>query len=206
MARSRPIFATAVLSAAAALGYLSYRFLPGGDAQQADPGAALQSQARFDLVERVPDITLEGLAGEPVPLASWPGKAMVINFWATWCAPCLKEIPMLKALEDEREDVQIVGIAIFDERDKVIEFAEEIEFNYPALFGQTATADAVSAFGPVIQNLPFTLFAAPDGSMLGAHVGELEAAHLENFTAVLDDLTANRIDLAAARARIARRM
>jgi hypothetical protein len=113
---------------------------------------------------------------------------------------------MLKALKDEREDVQVVGIAIFDERDKVIEFADEIEFNYPALFGQTATADAVSAFGPVIQNLPFTLFAAPDGSMLGAHVGELGAAHLETFTAVLDDLTANRIDLAAARARIARRM
>src|SRR5690606_2603251 len=130
----------------------------------------------------------------------------VINFWATWCTPCLKEIPMLKALKDERADVEIVGIAIFDDRDRVANFAREMEFNYPALHGQTDTADAVTAFGPIIQNLPFTLFAAPDGSMLGAHVGELKPENLENFTAVVDDLAANRVDLAQARARIAGRM
>jgi thiol-disulfide isomerase/thioredoxin len=207
MARARPVLATAILSAAAALGYLTYRFVLDGEAQPPPgSGAALQTQARIDLVERVPDITLEGLAGEPVALTSWPGKAMVINFWATWCTPCLKEIPMLKALQDARDDVQIVGIAIFDTRDKVVEFAGEIEFNYPALFGQTDTADAVTAFGPVIQSLPFTLFAAADGTLLGAHVGELKPAHLENFTAVIDDLAANRIDLEEARGRIAARM
>jgi thiol-disulfide isomerase/thioredoxin len=207
MARARPILATAVLSAAAALGYLSYRLIDGADAPQpADVGAALQTQARMDLIERVPDITLEGLAGEPVALTSWPGKALVINFWATWCTPCLKEIPMLKALKEERNDVEIVGIAIFDDRDKVAAFARDMAFNYPALHGQSERGDATMAFGPVIQNLPFTLFAAPDGSMLGAHVGELKAEHLENFTAVVDDLAASRIDLAEARARIAGRM
>ena len=207
MARARPIRAPAVLRAAAALGYLSYRFVGGADpTPPPDPGAALQTQARMDLVERVPDITLEGLDGEPVALTSWPGKALVINFWATWCTPCLKEIPMLKALKDERDDVEIVGIAIFDDRDRVANFAREMEFNYPALHGQTATADAVTAFGPIIQNLPFTLFAAPDGSMLGAHVGELTAENLENFAAVVDDLAANRIGLAEARARISGRM
>jgi len=207
MARARPILATAALSAAAALGYLSYRLIGADAPQMPDVGAALETQARLDLIERLPDITLESLDGEPVALASWPpGKALVINFWATWCTPCLREIPMLKALKEERSDVEILGIAIFDDRAKVADFAREMAFNYPALYGQTDTADVVTAFGPVIQNLPFTLFAAHDGSMLGAHVGELKPEHLENFTAVVDDLAANRIGLAEARARIAGRM
>lgn len=152
------------------------------------------------------DFVLESVDGTEVSLADFRGRPLVINFWATWCTPCLKEIPMLKALKDERDDVEIVGIAIFDDRDRVANFAREMEFNYPALHGQTATADAVTAFGPIIQNLPFTLFAAPDGSMLGAHVGELTAENLENFAAVVDDLAANRIGLAEARARISGRM
>lgn len=207
MAKARPVLVTAVLSAAAVVGYLSYRVLLGSDAAPDEAArAAAAAGAHAGLVERVPAITLEDLAGAPVAVSSWPGKPLIVNFWATWCGPCKKEIPLLKDLQSKRADLQVVGISIFDDRALAVEFAREIEFNYPALWGQREAVDAATAFGTVIQGLPYTIFAAADGTVLGAHAGEIHAEHLENFTAVIDDLKAGRIALPEARARIAGRM
>jgi hypothetical protein len=112
---------------------------------------------------------------------------------------------MLKELQTHRPDVQVVGIAV-DRRDPVVGFAANMQFNYPILIGESAGWDAAAAFGVNVYALPFTVFTAPDGSVLGVHTGELHAEHLENLTAVLDDLKAGKIDLATARARIAGRI
>jgi hypothetical protein len=98
-----------------------------------------------------------------------------------------------------------VGIAI-DKRDPVVEFAADIEFNYPILIGQSEAWAAAAALGVNIYALPFTIFTAADGSILGAHTGELHAEHLETFRSVVDDLAARRIDLEEARSRIAGRI
>ena len=197
MARSRPVLLTAALSAAAVLGYLTYRGLardvdsPAGDAADEAPLT----------VATLPDFSLANLAGEQQSIRSWPGKPLLINFWATWCGPCLREIPMLKDLQAVRPDLQIVGIAI-DKPDLVAKFAADTQFNYAILVGQNEAWAAASALGVNIFALPFTVFTAADGSLLGVHTGELHGEHLETFRVVTDDLRAGRIDLAEARRRI----
>ena len=213
MARSRPALLTAVLSAAAVAGYLTYRvLLPSASAPPADETPLIvdiapdsEDDLAPEAVDRLPDFSLGNLAGESQSILSWPGKPLLINFWATWCGPCLREIPMLKELQTARPDLQVVGIAI-DKRDPVIKFAADMQFNYPILIGQSEAWAAAAALGVNIYALPFTIFAAADGSILGVHTGELHAEHLEAFRAVVDDLASEAIGLAEARRRIADRI
>jgi thiol-disulfide isomerase/thioredoxin len=203
MARSRPVLVTVVLSAAAVLGYLSYRAIAPEQTPQEAPGPdAAADQSRPELADRLPEFALGNLAGEPQSITSWPGKPLLINFWATWCAPCLREIPLLKELQTSNEELQIVGIAV-DRRDPVVTFADTMQFNYPILIGQSDAWEAAAAFGVNVYALPFTIFTAGDGSVLGVHTGELHREHLERLTMTLEDLRAGTLDVAAARARLA---
>jgi thiol-disulfide isomerase/thioredoxin len=192
------VLLTAALSAAAVLGYLTYRLVGAPDAPSVDDLAAAPPPA----VETLPDFSLANLAGEQQSIQSWPGKPLLINFWATWCAPCLREIPMLKELQASRSDLQVVGIAI-DKQDLVAKFAADLQFNYPILIGQNEAWAAAGALGVNIYALPFTIFTGGDGSILGVHTGELHAEHLETFQAVVDDLAAGRIGVEQARSRLA---
>jgi hypothetical protein len=88
----------------------------------------------------------------------------------------------------------------------VLTFAETMQFNYPILIGQSDAWEAAAAFGVDFYALPFTVFTAGDGSVLGVHTGELHPEHLENLTILLNDLREQRIDVAEARARLAGRM
>jgi thiol-disulfide isomerase/thioredoxin len=190
------VLLTAALSAAAVLGYLTYRGVTR-DAEPPAGGAAAASLA----VETLPDFSLANLAGEQQSIRSWPGKPLLINFWATWCGPCLREIPMLKDLQTARPDLQVVGIAI-DKPELVTKFAADVEFNYAVLMGQNEAWAAAGALGVNIFALPFTVFTAGDGSILGVHTGELHAEHLEAYRDTVDALTAGRIDVDEARRRI----
>jgi thiol-disulfide isomerase/thioredoxin len=218
MARPRPALLTLVLSAAAVLGYVSYRLLLAPRAptaaSTAGPATLLTGErgeteagaAPAGMVETLPDFTLDSLPGGPQSIGSWPGRPLLINFWATWCGPCLREIPMLKEFQAGNADLQIVGVAI-DKRDDVVAFAERMQFNYPILIGEGAAGwDAAATFGVDFYAMPFTVFTAGDGSVLGVHTGELHTEHLENLTAILADLRANEIDLPEARARLAGKM
>jgi thiol-disulfide isomerase/thioredoxin len=193
------VLLTAALSAAAVLGYLTYRLVGAPETPGADDAAAA---AAPPAVASLPDFSLANLDGDQQSIQSWPGKPLLINFWATWCAPCLREIPMLKELQTSRPDLQVVGIAI-DKPDLVAKFAGDIQFNYPILVGQNEAWAAAGALGVNIFALPFTIFTGGDGSILGVHTGELHAEHLERFRAVVDDLAAGQIDVAQARSRIA---
>ena len=211
MARSRPALLTLGLSAAAALGYVTYRLLVPAAPQPTitftdgeAPHAEHEAPAR-QLAETLPDFTLANLAGEPQSIRSFSGKPLLINFWATWCGPCLREIPMLKALQTARPDIQIVGVAI-DRREPVEKFAGDTAFNYPILIGQSEAWEAAAALGVDVYALPFTVFAGADGALLGVHTGELHAEHLADFRAIVDDLAAGRIGVPEARSRLAGRM
>jgi thiol-disulfide isomerase/thioredoxin len=209
VAKARPALVTLCLSAAAVLGYVSYRLLVPTAAEA--PSAASTTEQEQEqaparqLADTLPDFTLANLAGEPQSIKTLGGKPMLINFWATWCGPCLREIPMLKALQAARPDIQIVGIAI-DRREPVEKFAGEQAFNYPILVGQSEAWEAAAALGVDVYALPFTVFAGADGALLGVHTGELHAEHLADFQAVIDDLKAAKIGVPEARSRIAGRM
>ncbi len=203
MARfATPAGLTLALSAAALVAYTGYRLLAGDPAEEAPPTLAA---AQPTLADSLPDFALEDLGGDMRSIGSWAGKPMLVNFWATWCAPCLREIPMLKEFQTDNASLQVVGIAI-DRREPVLAFADEMQFNYPVLMGEAEAMSAASAFGVQFLALPFTVFTGADGAVLGVHTGEVHPEHLERYVAVLDELAAGEIDNAAARTRLADRI
>jgi len=205
-----PIVALGVLAVG---GLVAYRTMlapsdPNGPtARTVAPAPTEEAEQQPAAAEQLPDFSLANLAGEPQSIYSWPGDALVINFWATWCAPCLREIPLLKSFQDEQRDngVTVVGIAV-DRADPVAAFAGDMSFNYPILVGQAEGMEAAASFGVAFFALPFTVFVDHDRNVLGVHTGELHAEDLENVAAVLASLERGDIDLATARARVAGRI
>ena len=136
-----------------------------------------------------PAFTLPDLEGENREFSEWDGTHRLINFWATWCAPCRREIPMLKAFQDEHGEAgfQILGIAV-DYPDLVIPFAKETGFNYPILIGQQDAMAVAESSGIEFIGMPFTMIVARDGELLGAYLGELHQNHLDDIVTILTRL------------------
>ncbi len=118
---------------------------------------------------RLPD-----LSGQPQPIEQWRGKVLVVNFWATWCPPCLEEIPEFVRMQARLGDqgLQFVGIAI-DRPDSVAAFARSHRINYPILLGDLAAMHLAKAAGNERGGLPFTLVIDRDGAVLSQHYGGL---------------------------------
>jgi thiol-disulfide isomerase/thioredoxin len=210
MSRSRtltrnPTVLSAILSVAALAGYVAYRLTLGAGAT--DPAAETAGHDAHEhtdamLADSLPAVVLPDLAGTPTSLASWAGRPLIINFWATWCGPCLREIPLLLAFQAGQDQIQIVGIAV-DRLDDVLSFAEQTEFNYPNLVGYAESLDVMAAFQNDAGALPFSAFIAADGATLGTYPGELHQEHLDQFAEIVELLAAGRIDRAQARTRLA---
>jgi len=117
-------------------------------------------------------MALPDLAGKPVTLAAWQGKILVINFWATWCTPCRREIPGLIAIQREHaaNSVQVVGIAV-DQADKVQAYAKEIGINYPILVAGMEGAALSRELGNKTGALPFTVVLDRNGKLIKSHLG-----------------------------------
>lgn len=150
---------------------------------------------------RVPAFELKDLSGERRSISEWTSQALIINFWATWCAPCRREMPLLQTLHQERSGAEgpaIVGVAI-DDPDPVRVFVGETGVTYPILVGQQDAMAAAEAFEPQQQALPLTVIAAPGGEILDVHVGALHREDLARIVGVLDRLESGRISLAQAR-------
>ncbi len=176
-----------------------------------DPGGAAAEDAATEgavppskIPDRLPKFSLQNSAGQATPITSFGDKSLIINFWATWCAPCRREIPLLETLHAEwsGRDVTVVGIAV-DYRDKVLEFADRFKIGYPLLIGEQDALDAAAAFGVQSPVFPFTVFTDRRGEVVALFVGELHKPQAELILGEVQKLNQGLIQLNAARQAIA---
>ena len=134
----------------------------------------------------------------------WKGKALILNFWATWCAPCRREIPLLNKLAADHagENFQVIGVAI-DFRDKVLAYAKETKIDYPLLIGEQDALDAAAAFGVEAVGMPFTIFTDTSGRVIALHMGELTADEAAIILGAVREVNVGRTDPVQARQAIA---
>jgi thiol-disulfide isomerase/thioredoxin len=140
----------------------------GALALQSSSGAAELLASRF-----------MDLSGQPRQLVEWRGRALMCNFWATWCAPCREEIPLLGAAQQQFGDrgLQVVGIAI-DNAANVGEFARSVNIEYPVLLADGAAIELMRGLGNAKGGLPFTVLLDRRGRLVDRRVGAYAPAEL----------------------------
>ena len=167
------------------------------------PEAAFPSMP-VRIPDALPDFSLSNLQGQSTPISTWAGRPLVINFWATWCAPCRREIPLLKTLAGEwaPQQVAVVGVAV-DHRDPVLRFADEFKIGYPLLIGEQDALDVAAKFGMTSPAFPFTVFTDRRGEVVALFVGELHRPQADLIMSAVHNLDQGSLQLAQARRQIA---
>ena len=143
--------------------------------------AALQG-----VLETLPDLQLRNLEGDTISSSLWAGKVVVLNFWATWCPPCVREMPLLDEWQQRYGDqgLQVVGIAI-DRADEVSTFLDDHPVHYPILLGGLESVALARGLGNRTGGLPFTVVFDASGRRVFSYLGELDARILESEVAPL---------------------
>ena len=177
---------TAGVATLATIGWLGYRLieqnrLPGNgipsglisSPQQLSPA---QEQAQADAIM---GLTLPDLDGRPQAIAQWRDKVLVVNYWASWCAPCVEEIPAFSRLQRQyaAQGVQFVGIGI-DHPENMQAFVKATPVAYPLLVADPAASQMP---GLQIKGLPYTLVIGPDGRVQGSRLGRLDESRLNSI-------------------------
>ncbi|HSN46374.1 MAG TPA: redoxin family protein [Casimicrobiaceae bacterium] len=131
-------------------------------------------------------IGLPDVEGREQALGQWQGKVLVVNFWATWCAPCREEMPEFVRAQAELggKGLQFVGIAV-DQADKVRQFAQDIGINYPLLIGGYGAMELSKSLGNKLMALPFTVIVNRAGVVAHTQLGPLRDAQLRMIVSQL---------------------
>jgi thiol-disulfide isomerase/thioredoxin len=137
------------------------------------------SQAPAVDAQALLETSLPDLQGQRRQVGDWRGKVLVVNFWATWCAPCREEIPLFVRMQERLgpEGVQFVGIAA-DREDSVREFAQAHRMNYPVLIGQAGAIELSRLAGNARGGLPYTVVLDHEARPVRAFEGGLTEARL----------------------------
>jgi len=199
--------------AAATIGFGAYRAIqtrpvavspPPPDTSPAEVAA---TPPAVPVPEMRPVFALADRDGRKRSITEWDGKTLVVNFWATWCPPCRREIPMLQALSAARatQEVVVIGVAV-DFRDQVLAYADKEGINYPLLIGEDDGLDAATAFGLGSMGLPFTVFIDNRGRIVTIHLGELQADQANLIVDTVLDVNRGTLTIEQAKERIAEGM
>lgn len=143
---------------------------PAADGAAADPAVRTSTAAR-------PTLVLDTIDGGRYDLAAHRGKWVVVNFWATWCAPCIKEMPELSAMHTLRENVEVVGLAYEDTTAAELHaFLQQRPVTYPVAIADPYSPPADFA---TPRGLPTTYLISPDGEVAHHFLGPVTAAQIE---------------------------
>lgn len=175
-----------LLVAAGAAGFGVFQWMNRGTpAPQADNTVAMSPATKTMTADVALNLKMDSLDGNGSrKLADYKGKAVLLNFWATWCAPCRQEIPLLVRLQAQyaAQGLQVVGIATDETDEKSVQaFLKRMVVNYPMLMGTDDVGNLVSAFGGTLIGLPYTLVLDRNGKVLSIHAGELQPDEAEKL-------------------------
>ncbi|MBF0148242.1 MAG: TlpA family protein disulfide reductase [Magnetococcales bacterium] len=135
--------------------------------------------------ESVATLAMKDLSGKTIRLADYKGKLVVVNFWATWCPPCLEEIPDLIRFQNTygKKGVQVIGVNYMERVDqaRLKEFVDLHGINYPIIYDQIEKVEELSRAMGGIYGLPVTKIMDRNGKQVGSFVGGLTAEQLGNF-------------------------
>ncbi len=145
-------------------GFLSYQFA-GFGTSEADP--------------ELQNFSLPDLDGTSHAIDEWKGKVLVINFWATWCPPCLAEIPSFNELQDSHREqgLQFIGIAV-DDAESVREFSGNFQINYPILIAGFSGLTLSASLGNPAGVVPFSIVVNRQGRIVQTHPGIFDPARI----------------------------
>ena len=131
------------------------------------------------------DFSLVNMKGEAVSIDEFRGKKTLINFWATWCRPCRKEMPMLNGvfLSQDPSDFSVVGIAI-DKPEKVTQFVAELGIDFPIMVGQSEAYDVMKDLGNEALTLPYTILIDEEGEVVWSKNTELKHSDMDEVLGI----------------------
>jgi thiol-disulfide isomerase/thioredoxin len=136
------------------------------------PGAGMTTAPSVDHGLHITPFT--DLSGKARTMSEWKGRVVLVNFWATWCAPCREEIPALQKIQAEfgHRNFEVVGIAL-DNAEATGRFAAEFKIGYPILIGDMGIVDVMRQLGNKSGALPYSVVLDPQGAVAKTHLGLL---------------------------------
>ena len=181
MSNQRKPLIFVVIAAAVVLSLFGAAFLVGKLEEQPNVTKAINagSSATAAVIYATSFPDLEGV---PQSLGQWSQKLLILNFWATWCAPCIEEIPMLVRMQEKyaAAGLQIVGIAA-DSRLNSLNFAKKLSINYPVLPDDSRAIEFSKRVGNRLGLLPFSIVLSPSGEIVTTKLGVMTEAEISTF-------------------------
>ncbi len=173
MKSTRILAALVVAIAATVDGFYAGHVFTGADSVAA-------TQPGGNPVDQLWKATPPGATGTSQPLAAFKGKPVVVNFWASWCGPCVKEMPALSAMQREyqKKSITFIGLGMDSEKN-VNDFLKKIPVDYPVYVTGFGGADLARSFGNNAGGLPFTVVIDAKGQVRSTKLGEVNEAELK---------------------------